>query len=119
MQEQHVATLVVVLVVEVDSGDSDRHGVVRGSLFCSTAVTTHAGSRPIVYDDPQPATGLDVLAIEPLAVRNGVQGPVVRASDCAQDDIDVVEQPGTPLPQMQSGANVEHYLPPVGVTRPT
>jgi hypothetical protein len=72
----------------------------------------------IVYDDPQPATGLYVLAVEPLAVRNWVQGPVVGASNGAQDDVDVVEQPWTPLPQMQSGANVEHYLPPVGVTRP-
>jgi hypothetical protein len=44
VQEQHIATRIVVLVVEVDSGNSDRHGIVRGSLSCSTAVTTHAGS---------------------------------------------------------------------------
>jgi hypothetical protein len=53
----------------------------------------------IVYDHSQPATGLDVPAIEPLAVRDGVQGPVVRASNGTQDDVDVVEQPGTPLPR--------------------
>lgn len=40
------------------------------------------------------------------------------ASNGTQEHIDVVEQPRTPLPQMQSGADVEHYLTLVWVTRP-
>jgi hypothetical protein len=45
----------------------------------------------VVYDNPQPTTGLDVLAVEPLTVWDGVHDPVVGASDGVQDDVDVVE----------------------------
>jgi hypothetical protein len=59
-----------------------------------------------------------VPTIEPLAVRDGVQDPVVGASYSVQNDVDVVEEPGTPLPKVQSGAYVEYHLPPIGVACP-
>jgi hypothetical protein len=37
MQEQHIAPLVVVLVVEVDAGDRDHHDVIRGSPSTAAA----------------------------------------------------------------------------------
>jgi hypothetical protein len=62
-----------------------------------------------VYDHTQPATGSDMLAIEPLPSRNWVQSMEIRSSDRAKNYIYVIEQPGPPTPQMQARASVENH----------
>ncbi|MGP0102679.1 MAG: hypothetical protein ACLPUT_13810 [Solirubrobacteraceae bacterium] len=68
-----------------------------------------------VYDDPQPAVRLDVLAVETLATGDRVQDTMVGPRDRPHDHVDVIEQPGTPIGKMQSRARVKDHQPTVGV----
>jgi hypothetical protein len=44
-----------------------------------------------VYDDPQPATGLDVLAIEALPIRDRVQSTMIGSRNRPKDHLHMIE----------------------------
>jgi hypothetical protein len=70
-----------------------------------------------VYDDTQPASGLDVLTVEALTTRNRVHGPVVGTRYGSKDHVNVIQKPGTPTGQMESRASVKDDAASIGVRR--
>lgn len=90
------------------------------ALFTGVIVLHHGGHDPRatvveLYDDPEPPTGFDVLAVETLAASDPIVGPVIGPRHRIQDDIHVIEQPRATKRQMQVRARVEDDQPAVWI----
>ncbi|HEV2945466.1 MAG TPA: hypothetical protein VGX26_10170 [Solirubrobacteraceae bacterium] len=90
------------------------------SLSTGIVVLYHGGNNPCwlfaeVYDDAQPAAREKVFAIEPLAIRGGIEDMEVRPCDSVEDRVDLVEQPRPLRSEMQVRAGIEHDAAPIRV----
>lgn len=61
-----------------------------------------------VYDHPQPATVIDVSAVEVLAAGACVSRSMIRVGDGAEYQLDLIHQVWPAKSQMQAGASIEH-----------
>jgi hypothetical protein len=69
-----------------------------------------------VYDDSQPASRVEVAAVEVLASRGAVIDTVVGTGDHAEDEIDLVHQLGTSQGQMKASPGVEYDETTLGIS---
>jgi hypothetical protein len=61
-----------------------------------------------VYDDAQPASRIEVAAVEVLAAGNYVLDAMIRMSDDAEDEMNLVHELGAAERKVLMGPGVEH-----------
>lgn len=70
-----------------------------------------------VYDHAQPSPAIEVLPVEPFAVRHGIVFAHIWAGDGVEDRAEMVQHLRTPSSQVIGGAFVEDDAASVGVAR--
>ncbi len=73
------------------------------------------GSLGEVYDDPQPSTRVQVLAVEALPSGPRILLAMVRMGDHPEHELGLIDQVRATEREMQPRPRIEHDQPPVGI----
>lgn len=68
-----------------------------------------------VYNDAQPASGVEITPVEVLTARDAIGRTVVWMGNGPKDEIDLVHEVGSAECEMQTCAGVEHDKPAVRI----